>query len=167
MEKEFVLNIAQIKDSDLPGVVKELAWRIEAEGYINIGNWFKNLHDYDLTTLLEMAEAIRAQGDVDPSKPESEPLRSQYIMLLLAFMLRIGEGAGESTVSAEQEKENQTDMAMVTMYVTIESLARKGLVDIDYTAMSFDRASLNKVVAKPTAKGALVVKQLKEGGLDV
>lgn len=169
MSDEFFLNLDRIKNStEFPAVVTSLAWKINAETYVMPGDWFKRLHDEDLTILSRMCEAIQTMGreaemteELFAQPIDTGPLRNHYCLLLLSMMLYIAEGVGDGVIkSMADDDTNERLVKLLMTYVSVESLHRKGLAEAVHENFTFDITADN-VVAKPTQKGIDLARKLR------
>ena len=111
-------------------VTRVLAMDMMENPYITVGDFIKTLTDHDLCALSDIAE----NGTNDPRFEE---------ILLISEMLAAGEGVSERNIDTMVDR---TKMFM--MYLTCESLFRKGLVDIFHDKMSFGEDAANEVIVK-------------------
>lgn len=114
MTKAFV-------DMDLPAVVRLAAHQAtQAGGYMKPGAWLKQLHTYDLRSLMMMIDDV----GFDLDNPASKALVALAMILVQAEGLEIGDGF-------------QGQVNQLGLFLTTESLARKGLVEVYYDNISF------------------------------
>lgn len=103
-------------------VTRLLASDIMKTGYINVGQFIKELSDADLMALTSKMEIEEDTGEPDYAD-----------LILISEMLATGEGCSQSATPEEfGDRMNQ-----LVMLLTIESLARKGLVKVYYENISF------------------------------
>lgn len=110
------------EDKTMLPTTRLLAVDIIKNGYINVGEFFKNISDSDLKSYMNMAENI--EGDAAAE------------ILLLSEMLSIGEGL-ENGLDETNQETMRNRMSHLIMYLACESLARKGLVKLYRENMSF------------------------------
>lgn len=112
------------EQSDLPAIVRVTAWQaMQGNGYLKPGKWLHDLHPLDLVYLLNVIEQCEDHPD-DPSTA---------LMISLTMVLVQAEGLSVDDSDWLNGCVNQLGMFLIT-----ESLARKGLVDIEYGNVSFD-----------------------------
>lgn len=122
-----------VNDKSFPAIVRTTAMELMRAGsYSKVGPWFKSLSDYDLRDLNDVVEQVDA-GDQQASD----------VLVALAMLLSQAEG-GTSTTTEEVI----FDVQMFTMFLTMESLYRKGLIDLDHALMTFAHDSGALVLAK-------------------
>ena len=110
------------EDKTMLPTTRLLAVDIIKNGYINVGEFFKNISDSDLKSYMNMTENI--EGDAAAE------------ILLLSEMLAIGEGL-ENGLDETNQETMRNRMSHLIMYLACESLARKGLVKLYRENMSF------------------------------
>lgn len=127
----YSLNLKKIAEqSDFLAVTRLLASSLTIEPYMTPGKWFKQLSDHDLALL---SDVIEAGQDGDHFEE----------LLLIAEMLAGAEGIDERNLTAATERVN-----MLTILLTCVSLARKGLVKVNYENMSFGEDMKDRVVVE-------------------
>lgn len=120
-ENGFTLNIDRcINDKSQPAVIRELFTQLRKDGYINVGKYFSELSDIDLQTLSDLSE--RTHPDTDVSQDEAQV--GFEVMALLGMALTVGEGG------MLDEKTTEVGLKLVIAYTAIETLYRKGLVNV-------------------------------------
>jgi hypothetical protein len=102
-----------------------------AKPYMAVGDFFKNLSDSDLDTLLKSSEPETQESMMDD-------------ILLITMMLRGAEGLEQFT---NIETSLQNVEQLITMLV-LESLHRKGLVKLNHENMSFGEDMGDKIVVE-------------------
>ena len=110
------------EDKTMLPTTRLLAVDIIKNGYINVGEFFKNIPDSDLKSYMNMTENI--EGDAAAE------------ILLLSEMLAIGEGL-ENGLDETNQETMRNRMSHLIMYLACESLARRGLVKLYRENMSF------------------------------
>lgn len=122
-EPKFTINLDMVvEDTNLLPATRLLAIDITKNGYINIGDFFKNMSDNDLQKYLNMAEDIESE---DASE-----------VLLVSELLAIGEGL-DNGLNDDAPETMQKRMSQMIMLLACESLARKGLIKLYRENMSF------------------------------
>lgn len=114
-------------------VTRLLASDIMKTGYINVGQFIKELSDADLKTLTSKMEIEEDTGEPDYAD-----------LILISEMLATGEGCSQSATPEEFGER----MNHLVMLLTIESLARKGLVKVYYENISFHEDMGDKLIVE-------------------
>ena len=124
----YSLNYPEIvKQKDVMAVTKLLAHQLMENPYIVVGDFIKEMSDTDLHSL---QEAIEQEHFED--------------IILMAEMLATGEGCDQS-----ENFDAFTDRAnILTTFLTIESLGRKGLVKVHHDKISFHEDARKNVVVE-------------------
>lgn len=126
----FVEYSKAASDTNLLSVTRMLAKDMMNNPYITIGKFVQSLSDGDIQSLLNSIE---------------DDYHNQYEdMIILTEMLANGEGCDES----QGEEEMNDRISQMTMFLVIESLARKGMVKVYHENMSFHPDSGDKVVVE-------------------
>lgn len=128
----YILNYEEIvKAKDIMAVARLLAADLMRTGYVNVGDYIRELSDSDLDALVK-------QMDLPPDSREYDNL------LLMSEMLATGEGCDSSKTADEfGERMNQ-----LVSFLVCESLSRKGLVKVFHENMSFHTDMSNKIVVE-------------------
>ena len=127
----FHLNYEAIaKNKKALAVTRLLATDLMTNGYINVGNFIREMSDADLKALTHNAE--------DDAENQYEDL------MLVSEMLATGEGC-ECSNSDEQFEERTNQLLN---YLVIESLHRKGLVKCYHENLSFNEDMGDKIVVE-------------------
>ena len=131
--KHFHLNLEAIaKNKSSSGLVRLLAVDLLTIGYVNVGSFIESMTDDELRTLLD---GIDNEND-DKNYEE---------MLLISEMLAIGEGGEPS----KDEHGFAKRVNQLTLLLTVESLARHGMVKVFRNNFSLhDDAGDNIIVEK-------------------
>ena len=128
----FCVNIHEVvTKKDLLSVTRLLAADLIVRPYMPVGDFFKNISDSDLKTLVNA---------VEPENQESH----MGDILLLGIMLRTAEGLEQLTsfdAALDVSKQFMT-------FVIMESLYRKGLIKLHRENMSFGEDMGDKIVAE-------------------
>lgn len=128
---EMSINYAEVtKSKDLLAVTRLLAADLLARPYMPLGDYMKSISDNDLQQLLEISE--------DDENPRYEDL------ILMSEMLAAAEGL-PGTFDLEEVQER---ISKFVSFIVIESLARKGLVEVFRENFSFGEDMGNKIVVK-------------------
>jgi len=132
MERDYntyFINLDKIQDyPNILAVTKLLALRIKNNPYMKVGNFLKNLSDADLKILVSIE-------DTDPHMED---------ILMMSFLLARAEGVENGSVELITLHTN-----MLQNFIVMESLARKGLVELLHDNMSFGEEASNMIIAKP------------------
>lgn len=104
--------------------------------YLTVGMFLKNLSDSDLATFSEIVET---SFDLEDDDEVGDPRLADLV--LIAEMLSRAEGITSEDDAALQQTVNKF-MVMITM----ESLARKGLVRVYHNNMSFGEDAADRIV---------------------
>lgn len=132
-EKFTILFDKIIEDKKLLPTTRLLAVDISKNGYVNIGDFFKNMPEADLKAYLKMSE------DLDSDEAAE--------VLLLSEMLSIGEGL-DNGLDENDPETMQNRMSQLIMYLACESLARQGLVKLYRENMSFGEDMGDKMLVE-------------------
>jgi hypothetical protein len=132
MNNEFLISFKNVcEDNTMLPTTRLLAVDIIKNGYINVGDFFKNMPESDLQSYLHMVEELNENVDAGAE------------VLLLSEMLAIGEGL-EIGFNPNEPKTMQARLSQLIMFLSCESLARKGLVKLYRENMSFGEDIDNK-----------------------
>lgn len=141
MEKDqhYHVNLQRVvEQSEFLAVTRLLATHIIQNPYMRISDFIRNLSDSDLIVLLDIFEdMIEAEDNEDCENVHAEEF------VLIAEMLALAEGLDGPTVEQSMKRTNQ-----LSMFLTLESLRRKGLVKLHYENMSFGEDFENKIIAE-------------------
>lgn len=122
---------------DLPAVIRLAAWQaMQAKGYMKPGEWLKRLNDLDLIFLVNLVDQCKDTLD-DPATAA---------LLTLTMILVQAEGLESDTADVLNGQVNQ-----LGLFVTIESLSRKGLADVEHHNISFGDDSGDIPIARSRA----------------
>jgi len=120
-----------------PAICRMAAWEVIQTGsYMKPGDWIKKLHQVDLDHLLQLCDAAT---DTDSDLPT---------MTLVALTMILVQGEG---LDVADGNELSMQMNQLVMFLTLESLGRKGLVDVEYNNISFDAGSGDAAIGKVRA----------------
>lgn len=127
----YSINYAKAaSDTKLLSSTRLLAKQLMENPYITVGKHIQDLSNGDIQSLLNSIE------DDCPNQYED--------MIVITEMLASAEGCDE----AQNEDEVSDRISQMTMFLVIESLARKGMVKVYYENMSFHPDSGDKVVVE-------------------
>jgi len=127
---DMTINYEKVIESDMLAVTRLLAANVMKNPYMRVGDFIKNLADADLNALFEIVEG---EGD----HPRFEEL------LVISEILAKAEGLGTDTIDDMTKRTN-----MLCSLLTLESLFRKGLIELYHENMSFGDEEGNKMIAK-------------------
>lgn len=141
---DFSIEYDKIENSkNFLSVTRLAAAQFKKAPYGKVGEFFKQLTDEDLQVLCdvcdEYADVVDAEGDFE-NVPHFEEI------LLLAEMLAAREGIMGRTLDDVMHRTNQ-----MLMFLAIESLHRKGLVEVFHDNFSFGEDAGDKIVVKKAA----------------
>lgn len=117
------------KEKSMPPFIRLLALDLIENPYLSVGSFLQSMSDSDLFDLMDTVE-------------KNEDAAMEYI-ILLTEMLSQAEGIKSEDLSQLTERVN----TMIT-YVVIESLKRRGLVNVFYNNMSFGDEYGDKVIVE-------------------
>jgi hypothetical protein len=133
---DMVVNFEKVKKGNYNfAVTKLLVYTLQENPYLTIGKFIGNLSNADLRLLQDVSS-----NDVN-TNPEFEQI------LLISYMLAAAEGCTSEGIDKVTEHCN-----MLVQFLTLESLYRKGLIEVFHDNMSFGDDARNKIIAKPIAK---------------
>lgn len=134
MLDSFTVNLQNVKESyEHSAVVRLLAASLIDNPYYTIGNFFKNLSNDDLNSLLEKTEAIGS---------EEEDIGVEDLVLI-TMMLAQAEGN-----PITDEEELAKCVSVMSVFIAGTSLARKGFVKAFYENMSFGQDMMKAIIFK-------------------
>lgn len=129
---KFTINYKKIVSSTtMLTVTRLLASSLIINPYMRVGHFLKSLSDHDLEILTHLTNK---SFDTDPQYEE---------LLLMAEMLARAEGA-----TSDNLDEITTHLEMFIMLIAIESLYRKGLVEVIHDNMSFGEDAGDLLIVK-------------------
>lgn len=127
----FTINYQKIVDEkSMLSVTRLLAIFMMNNPYIVVGDFLKNISDIDLNILVKIIDAGEEHDNFGD-------------LMLLAEMLATGEGLDHGNLDTIHQRVNQ-----FLLFITCESLSRKGLVKIHHKNMSFGEDMINAIVAE-------------------
>lgn len=126
----FTLNYQRIvNEKGMLSITKLLASSLIHNPYMRVGDFMKELSDWDLDVLLHLCD--------DEENEHFEEL------VLIAEMLAVAEGLDSGTVEVIHERTNH----LITLFA-IESLHRKGLAKVFHENMSFGEDMGDKIIVQ-------------------
>lgn len=133
MFDEYTINLEKIAyEKDMSPVTRTLALDLMKNPYLSPGDFFQNLTDAEVSILLEMVES-----------KDDGTLENEAEVLLLSQMLARAEGVVTDSID-----EIVNHMSYLAMLVASVSLARKGLVKVNYENLSFGSDMMDKIVVE-------------------
>lgn len=133
MFDEYTINLEKIAyEKDMSPVTRTLALDLMKNPYLSPGDYFQSLTDAELSILLEMVES-----------KDDGTLENEAEVLLLSQMLARAEGVVTDSID-----EIVNHMSYLAMLVASVSLARKGLVKVNYENLSFGSDMMDKIVVE-------------------
>lgn len=123
-----------VANNTAPAICRLAAWEaIQTGSYMKPGDWIRKLHQVDLDHLLQLCDTAKDTDD------------DSATMTLVALTMVLVQGEG---LDVADGKELTDQMNQLVMFLTLESLGRKGLVDVEYNNISFDPASGDAAIGK-------------------
>lgn len=129
---------ACIADKETLAVIRSVFRDLKEHGYVNIGDFFNSISDSDLIVLLDMAEAIGPTKDEFTVEDQEVALRN---LMMLSMALTVGEG--EMLVEDTIYK----SINSISTYIVLESLYRKGLVDVYRDKWSLTQSNMDTIAS--------------------
>jgi hypothetical protein len=128
----YMVNVHEVvRSKDSLAVTRLLAADLIANPYMMVGDFFKNISDTDLQTLLNGSEPDSKDEVIDD-------------ILLITMMLRGAEGLEGITTNEEM----RLSMSQFIGFLVVESLFRKGFVKLYRENMSFGEDLGNKILVE-------------------
>lgn len=117
---EYMISFNTIsEDTSLPSFIRMLSSdMINNNGYISVGKFFESLSDYEINYLLEDLEEMN-----NLTEETIEGSNAGMNLTLLTMMLMQADGTFDIN-----EDSIQKNLDVVSGFILVESLARKGLV---------------------------------------
>lgn len=129
---KYTINYDVLMTSNMLAVTKLLGTRLQQNPYCTVKDFLESLSDADLDMLVEIAD----NGD-----PETNEYYGD--LLLITEMLSGAEG-----VATRDTDHLITKINALCMFLAMEGLARKGLIDVLRENMSFGEDMQDKFIAK-------------------
>ena len=130
-EQTFVVSYDRIvNEKSLLGMTRLLASQMISNPYVTVGEFLKDISDGDLESLndiIDVGEHHTNYGD----------------LILLSEMLAAGEGLEPGNLDIATTRVNQ-----FLIFISCESLARKGMIKVHHKNMSFGEDMANAIVAE-------------------
>lgn len=134
---EWGVNYREVmNDKKRMSVTRLLAAALVSEPYLTVKDFLIGLSDTDLETLMEIYDdgVFKEEAEEDPRAADA---------ILIAEMLAQAEGLSHGDI-----EETVRRVSALSMFLVVESLARKGLVKIHRNNMSFGEDMGDKVVVE-------------------
>lgn len=128
-----------LEDTKHHAVTRKLATFLSVNEYITVGEFIRQLSDRELSDLLYISEFFGEDVEDDSDEPS-------YVddFILIAAMLSEAEGSGIKL----NEESAPGLVSMLTSFLIIESLDRKGMAKAIHKNMSFGEDMMDAVIAK-------------------
>jgi len=140
----FGINLERVINSHTAWAInKGLATKLSLHPHFTIGEFFQSMSDDDVEFL---GKAIAETDMEDHASAE---------LFLMMVLLSMAEG-----LEVADDESLQARFDMLLTFVTLESLRRKGMVEIKYENMSFGDDMAQADLVKATPEGMSLVAQL-------
>jgi hypothetical protein len=126
-----------IESTEMLSVTRMLAIDIKKNPYTTVGDFIKNLSDGDLGMLLDIIDRDNMDDDVAENNVHLSDI------MMIAEILARAEGLETNDLEDITKR-----MQMMSIYIVIESLTRKGLVKPHYHNMSFGDDAGDKMIVE-------------------
>jgi hypothetical protein len=137
--ERYRLNLENIaKETKFLAVTRFLASRLLGNPYMSVEEFLTALTPDDLSLLLDVCEHAMSLDEDE----EHEVTRIDELVLI-SNMLALGEGLDNADLDTAMNRTNQ-----LSVFLTLESLKRKGLAKLYYENMSFGEDFNDKVIAE-------------------
>jgi len=138
-ESPFEINYDNvISCKDCLSITRILAVDLKENPYMSVGLFLKNISNSDLKIL---SDIVDQNFNIDDDDEVSDPSLADVV--LIAEMLSRAEGIISNSDEELMQKVNQ-----FMMYISVESLRRKGLVRVYHENMSFGEDAEKRVVVE-------------------
>lgn len=133
-----------ITNKECLSVTRILAADLQSNPYYTVGQFLKNLNDVDLAELNDIVNC-NFKHDLDEADAEEEPEADPRMadIVLLAEMLSRGED-----IKSRSDEELLAKVNQFMIFISIESLRRKGLVEAYHSNMTFGDDGDSRVIVK-------------------
>lgn len=133
-----------ITNKECLSVTRILAADLQSNPYYTVGQFLKNLNDVDLAELNDIVNC-NFKHDLDEAdegeEPQADPRMADIV--LLAEMLSRGED-----IKSRSDEELLAKVNQFMIFISIESLRRKGLVEAYHSNMTFGDDGDARVIVK-------------------
>jgi hypothetical protein len=117
---EYTINIDEIiKNKDTISCIKDLFRSLKEFGYVTPKSYFESMSDYDLHQLNVLVEQMSSE---EASPLEQFEAQEHVMLLTIGFLVGEGTEINEDTVT--------NGSSLTVLMITLESLARQGLVKV-------------------------------------
>jgi len=117
---EYTINIDEIiKNKETISCIKDVFRSLKEFGYVTPKSYFDSISDYDLHQLITLVEQINSE---ETSDLEQFKAREHVMLLTIGFLVGEGTEINENTVI--------NGCSLTVLMITLESLARHGLVKV-------------------------------------
>ena len=142
MENSFVVNLDKIIDGNYPSYVGELASTIKHNGYCKVGDFFRNLYDYETVELMSIIDnsSILSTNELPDEYPYSY---NSEIIILITMLLNLGEGGDSPTEDSLYEQ-----LSAFTALAIIAKLDKSNMCEAIYDNFSIQSDALDLEVAR-------------------
>lgn len=132
----YTVNIDRvIADKSMLSVTRMLAVDLQQHPYLSVGDFLKGLSDGDLDTLLQVCD-----DEESPHFPE---------LIVISSMLAQAEGIADEAIDEKEFiKVLQKRIGALIGFIAIESLYRRGLVELYRENFSFGEDMQDKLIVK-------------------
>jgi len=138
-ESPFEINYDNvISCKDCLSVTRLLAVDLKENPYMSVGLFLKNISNSDLKIL---SDIVDQNFNIDDDDEVSDPSLADVV--LIAEMLSRAEG-----IISESDEQLMQKVNQFMMYISVESLRRKGLVRVYHENMSFGEDAEKRVVVE-------------------
>lgn len=127
----YNINIKRCSEiPNIPAVIKGVFLQILDTGYIDVGSYFEEMSDHDVSLLSELANRIHIENQHRFSEEAKE--EALYYMTLFSLGMAAGEGLDLT------DDNNEKYIRVGLMYISLESLFRHHLILVYHRNWSFD-----------------------------
>lgn len=124
----------------LPAVIRGVFNSVIENGYFIVGEYFADMSDYDIDLLSELAEKIYPEN----AGYYSSDAKEDALTLLTLFGLGMASGEGLELT----DECNDTYIKTAIILITLESLSRKGLVQVYHENWSLGSDNERPIASK-------------------
>ncbi len=127
---QYIANLEGIiSNTDMPAAIRLAAMRVKEYGYLSVKDFLEGLSSDDLELLLDVAELL-SPAHVDLPREVRDMAAAK--LMALTFVMAAGDGA---VVIGD---DNSRTMLLATIsFLTLEGMARKGVVDFNRANASY------------------------------
>lgn len=132
-------------------IAQDMAVTIKMNGLMSVGMLLQSIETEALQGMIDLIEETYEAED-----PGDDTCHEELMLITLMMMQAEGGQIGLDPDIAIRA------MSQTVMFIMMEGLSRKGLVELRHENMSYDDAVADRVVAKATQAGLDYAKQRKE-----